>query len=267
MESNPLVSIIIPSRGLLRERDETKASDLLHAVQSVIERSTFLDYEFVIVLDLGASLEVIQGLEQLAERTRLRIVWFDKPFNFSEKINLGACHARGDYFLILNDDIEIISATWLTDMVGSLQQPQIALVGALLYFQDGSVQHAGHSYENGAPDHVLSLDDIRLPATAANGERDVSGVTAACSLVRRSVYFDVGGFTAFLPGNFNDVDFCLKVRKLGHRIVIQPSAELFHFESVSRKTFVHDFELSFLQKRWGPELRGPDRFLTSARQR
>jgi GT2 family glycosyltransferase len=265
VESNPLVSIIIPSRGLLRERGGTTASDLLHAVRSVIERSTFLNYEFVIVLDVGASLEVIQGLKQLEDHTRLRIVWFDKPFNFSEKINLGACHARGDYFMILNDDIEIITMTWLTDMVSALNEPQIALVGALLYFEDGSVQHAGHSYQNGAPDHVLSIENIRVTETAVNGERDVSGVTAACALVRRSVFFDVGGFTVLLPGNFNDVDFCLKIRKLGHRIVIQPSAKLFHFESVSRNTFVHDFELTFLEKRWGLQLRGPDRFLASTR--
>ena len=144
---------------------------------------------------------------------RLVLVPFDAPFNFSTKMNLGVSHASGDRVVFLNDDVEAISHGWLEQLVAPLDEPDVGLTGAKLYYADQTVQHAGHAYFNAGYHHPFRFRtrDEAGPFGELFVSREVTGVTAACAAMRRDTYFEIGGFTESLPGNFNDVDLCYKV--------------------------------------------------------
>lgn len=251
----PLVSIVIPTRGIYSEIDGSRFCYVVDAVRSICDKSTYTNFEFVIVVDAVAETEVLQQLEEIAG-SKLRIVTWTKPFNFSEKMNYGVLHAAGEFVLLLNDDVEVISPDWLGEMLALAQLPHAGMVGAMLYYGDDTIQHAGHAYFEGSPTHI----GLGLPRGASGPDggflydRRVSGVTAACALMRQSIFREVGGFTALLPGNFNDVDLCLKVGWLGYHIYWTPRAELYHFESKTRDAHVHYYELDVIEHRWGLRL-------------
>jgi glycosyltransferase involved in cell wall biosynthesis len=252
---NPLVSIVIPTRALFEDSSEGSRSFLLDAVRSITKHSTYKSLEFVIVVDKVAEPDIIAELRSLLA-DKLVIVEWDKPFNFSDKVNLGAVHASGDYFLILNDDVEIISPGWIEAMLSLGQRPRAGMVGAMLYYEDDTIQHAGHAYYRGEASHVgLDLPRGSMgPLCGFKVEREIAGVTAACALMPRAVYFEAGGFSGLLPGNFNDVDLCMKVTSLGYEIFWTPHAELYHFESKTRDATVHAFEVDRAWGRWGNRL-------------
>ena len=181
---------------------------------------------------------------------QVRLVDYDDAFNFSAVVNLGAAHASGEHLLLLNDDTEVISADWLTRMLDALG-PGVGAVGAKLLFEDGTLQHAGHTYRT-ALGHV----GFGLPGDSAgrNGiltrRREVAGVTAACMLTPFEVFDAVGGFTTRLPGNYNDVDYCMKLRVAGWSCVYEPAAVLYHFESKSRVAGIKPEEIELIQGRW-----------------
>ncbi len=255
VEGDPLVSIVIPTRALFERSQEGNRSFLLEAVRSIKEHSTYKNLEFVIVVDKVAELEIIAELRRLLPDTLILVEW-DKPFNFSDKVNLGAVHATGEYLLILNDDVEVISPGWIEAMLSLGQRPRAGMVGAMLYYEDNTIQHAGHAYYRGEASHV-GLDMSRGSAGPLRGftvEREIAGVTAACALMPRVVYFEAGGFSGLLPGNFNDVDLCMKVTSLGYEIFWTPHAELYHFESKTRDATVHAFEVDRAWGRWGNRL-------------
>ena len=160
----------------------------------------------------------------------------------------GTCD--GEYLLLLNDDTEVISDGWLTSMLDACG-PGVGAVGAKLLFEDGTLQHAGHTYRT-ALGHV----GFGLPGDSAgrNGvllhRREVAGVTAACMLTPLAVFDDVGGFTVQLPGNYNDVDYCMKLRVAGWSSVYEPAAVLYHFESKSRVAGIRPEEVELIQRRW-----------------
>jgi GT2 family glycosyltransferase len=184
------------------------------------------------------------------------LVWYDRPFNFSEKVNLGAAHATGDLLLLLNDDVEVESPDFIETMIGLIQEDDVAMVGAKLLFADGRLQHAGHVY-NGDPYHAYfgyPADHLGACSILAC-QRETSGVTAACALVKMSVWNEVGGMTPDLAGNFNDVDFSLKIRARGYRILWTPYAVLYHFESMTRDPYVSPEELRVIRDRWATPLR------------
>ncbi len=245
-----LVSIIIPTRGSSGRVWGAERVFVTACVRSIIERTTYRHYEIVIVADTSTPLQVIAEIRELCG-DRLRLVWWDKPFNFASKVNLGAYESSGQQLLLLNDDIEVVSPDWIEEMLGLVQEPDVGLVGARLLLADGRLQHAGHVYD-GDPHHIFFHRGSHEagPASLLQIPRECSGVTAACLMVSKTVYEDVGGMTTGLPSNFNDVDLSLKVRAKGLRVIWTPDATLYHFESQTRDSTVGADELAFLRSRW-----------------
>jgi GT2 family glycosyltransferase len=227
---------------------------VVEAVRSILEHATYKNVEFVIVADTVCPPAVVRTLEAIAG-DRLQLVWYEHKFNFSEKINLGAAHARGEYLLLLNDDIEVVSPDFLETMLGFAQEPDVGMVGAKLLFADGTLQHAGHVY-NHNPYHAMFKfhGDELGPSGLLIVQRECSGVTAACALLPASVFDEVGGMTPKLASNFNDVDFSMKVRRAGHRVIWTPHAVLYHFESLSRDPEVQEEEHDLIRERWWAQL-------------
>jgi GT2 family glycosyltransferase len=252
------VSIVIHSRGIYADIDGKSRCYLLEAVTSIVTLSTYSHIELVVVLDSVADPGVIDSLHEIAG-SRLRIVPWTEPFNFSDKINRGVIAASGEFVLLLNDDVEIISPDWIESLLALGQRPGAGMVGAMLYYEDGTIQHAGHAYYEGDASHI-GLDVARGEAGPLGGfrvEREVSGVTAACALMPAKVFRQVGGLSGLLPGAFNDVDLCMKVTWLGNEIYWTPHAELFHFESKTRDASVHEFEIDVAWGRWGFRMHDP----------
>ncbi|MFC9559090.1 glycosyltransferase family 2 protein [Agromyces sp. NPDC056965] len=247
----PLVSIVIPTRGGSAEIAGQDRVLVVEAVRGIVERSTYTNLEFVIVADAETPASVIADLDELCG-DRLRLVAWNAPFNFSAKMNRGAAAARGDYLLLLNDDVEVVTDDWIESMLGLAQQDGVGIVGAQLYFEDSTVQHAGQVYTGGVAGHAAfgwtggRDDSIRSMMV----DHEVSGVTAACALIGRALYFEVGGFTLSLPGNYNDVDLNMKVRAAGRSAVFSPWVRLYHFESKSRNPKILESDLQTLQARW-----------------
>ena len=202
--------------------------------------------------------EVLAELREVAG-DKLTLERFTRPFNYSEKMNVGCLRASGERLVFLNDDVEVISQGWLEQLVAPLDEPDVGLTGARLYFSDATVQHAGHAYAGGHylhPYRDLPRDSYG-PFGALIVNREASGVTAACAAMRRDTFVEVGGFSEALPANFNDVDLCYKVRQTGQRIVYVASVELYHFESRTRERAVHDWERNLVRGRWGIPLDDP----------
>ena len=184
---------------------------------------------------------------------KLVLVPYMEKFNFSKKMNLGVIASTGDRIVALNDDVQVISDHWLEELVAPLDEPDVGMTGAKLYFSDGTVQHAGHSYSQGGYHHVFinSAHDALGPYGDLKINRECSGVTAACAAMRREVFDEVGGFSEMLPVNFNDVDLSFKVRFLGYRILWMASCELYHFESRTRVRGMEPWEFTKSVSRWG----------------
>lgn len=255
LRDQPLVSIVIPTRG---SRGFTHGADrvmVVDAVRSLVQRSTYRNYELVVVADTSTPPSVLRDLGVIAGN-RLRVVPFGGDFNFSAKINSGVVAAAGDLLLLLNDDVEILAPDWIETMVALAVADDVGMVGAKLLYEDGTVQHLGHLYERGDVTHVAAGAPADWPGPVGDllVEREVSGVTAACALLRRSVYEEVGGMSGALPINFNDVDLSLKITGAGYRILITPFAVLHHFESKSRERSVASHEVLALRRRWDHRL-------------
>ena len=247
----PLVSIVVPTRGSSGVVWGRSRCFVTAAARSLVEQTTYEPWEFVCVADAETPPDVLDELADILG-DRLVLVPFDGPFNFAQKINLGAAHATGEVLCPLNDDVEVITPDWLDTLVGFLREDDVGMAGAHLLFGDGTLQHGGHCYFESEATHLLLG---RSPTDEANRhtlfcDREASGVTAACAVIRRDVWDEVGGMWEGLPANFNDVDLCQKVRSAGYRIVVSPHARLYHFESVSRDPQVHAWELDALYGRW-----------------
>lgn len=252
----PLISIVIPTRGQFLAG--SSSSYLIDAIQSIVERSTYQNYEFVIVVDDVADQGVLDQIAALAGE-RLHLVTWTESFNFSGKINLGVLNAIGEYVLILNDDVRVLTPDWLEAMLALAQLPNAGMSGCMLYYEDDTIQHAGHHYWRGDTIHV-GMNLPRGSAGPTNGyrvEREVVGITAACAMMRRSVYLEVGGMTTLLPGAFNDVDLCLKVLQQGYDILWTPHAEMYHYESKTRDARVRHYEVVTAWGRWEHRMHQP----------
>lgn len=247
----PLVSIVIPTRGTRAEVRGVDRCMVVEAIRGIVEKSTYTNVEFVVVIDDVAPQEVRDELVAIAG-DRMRFVDWDQPFSFSGKMNLGVVHARGEFVLLLNDDVELITPGWIEPMLALAQRQGAGLVGAMLYFDDDTIQHAGHAYYQLDVTHV-GLHSARGAVGPFGGfalEREAAGVTCACALMTRELFFEAGGFSTLLPGNFNDVDLCMKVMRLGYQSYFTPHAELYHFESRSRDPRVATSEVRTAWGRW-----------------
>jgi GT2 family glycosyltransferase len=226
----PLVSVIIPTRDCL--------SVLKTCVSSLLEKTTYQEFEVRIVDNLSRDPETLAYLARLDGHPRVKVLRYEEPFNFSAINNFAARHCEGQALCLLNNDTEVIGHDWLSEMMGHLMQPGVGVVGAKLYYSDGRVQHAGDAVgPGGCANHLHSCLEGGDPGYCDRAilAQDLSAVTAACLLTWKDVYTRLGGFDADnLPVAFNDVDYCLRAREIGLRVVWTPHAELYHHESYSR---------------------------------
>ncbi|MAT07122.1 MAG: hypothetical protein CL424_18975 [Acidimicrobiaceae bacterium] len=252
-----LVSVVIPTRGSSGVVFGRPRAFVIEAVRSIVERSTHQRLEFVVVHDSATPATVLDELRSVAA-DRLVLVEYTEEFNFSDKVNVGVAEASGDVLLLLNDDTELIDADAIPVLLGHLDDPGVAMAGAKLLFEDGTLQHGGHVY-HGDVHHAC----FGWPGTSPGPPplfpllvaRECSGVTAGCALVRREAFDAVGGFDPALPLNYNDVDFSLKVRAAGQRIIWTPWARWYHFESRTRVPDIRPEELAAIEERWHDQLR------------
>ena len=251
LRRQPKVSVIIPTRGSSAEIRGTSIPLVVNAVRTLVERSTYQNLEFVVVADTPTPAEVRAELSAIGG-DRLLIVDYDKAFNFAAKNNIGVAHSSGEFILLLNDDTEVITPDALETMLAMFNDDNVGIVGPMLYFEDGTIQSAGHVF---TPDPT---DMYRLQPAATRGahnyvrvQREASSVIAACLLTPRSVFEKVGGLSTQFPGNWNDIDFALKVQQAGYSVIFTPHAKFFHFESKTRVALRIESEVSKLGNRWG----------------
>ena len=259
---NPLVSIVIANKD--------HAPDLKRCLDSIFEKSTYDNYE-VIIVENGSTEKSIQDYyEELKENNKVRIVTFHGSFNYSAVNNLGVSQAKGEYVVLLNNDTQVITVNWIEELLMYAQRPDVGAVGAKLYYEDKTIQHAGV---------VLGLGAHRTAGHSHYGQhrenlgymgrlcyaQNVSAVTGACLMVKRLLFLQANGLAEEFAISLNDVDFCLKLRRMGLLNVFTPFAELYHFESVSRglddsgeKAQRYAKESELFRKKWKEELAAGD---------
>ncbi|WP_395067666.1 glycosyltransferase family 2 protein [Paraburkholderia silvatlantica] len=253
----PLVSIIIPTRD--------NVEVLRTCVVSVLEKTRYENFEILIVDNQSGKIETHRYFDEVRQNPRVRVVGYDKPFNYSAINNHAVNFARGEVLVLLNNDIEVIEPEWLTEMVSHALRPETGVVGAKLLYPDGIVQHAGVVLGiGGVAGHVQKYiaADAHGYCYRASLTQNLSAVTAACLAVRKSVYLEVGGLNEpNLAVAFNDIDLSLKVCEKGYRNVFTPYALLYHHESLSRgrdddpvkqAIFLREFE--YMKRIWGDKL-------------
>lgn len=257
---SPLLSIIIPNKDHI--------DDLKLVMGSIDEKSTYKNYEYIIVENNSTEQETFDYYEELKKRENVTIAYFDGPFNYSKINNFGATFAKGDYFLLLNNDIEMIAPDAIEQMMSYIQREDVGIVGAKLRFADDTIQHAGVVMGlGGAAANVFTDFGYDQPGNFFRlaGVSNYSAVTAACLLVKKSLFEQVNGLDEDFVVAYNDVDFCLRVRETGALVVYQPKAEFYHYESKSRgyeddekKRARFAKETKLLQERWAKYLHGKD---------
>lgn len=254
----PRVSVVIPTRDNL--------AVLQACVESVLARSSYPNLEILVVDNQSADPAALAYLNALQDRLSVRVLRYADVFNFSAINNWAVAQATGEFVCLLNNDTEVITPGWVEEMLSQLLQPGVGVVGAKLYYSDGRVQHAGDAVgPGGCADHFFNRKAHDDPGYMDRCMlvQDMSAVTAACLLTYRDLYLNLGGLNAVnLPVAFNDVDYCLRVRELGRRVVWTPYAELYHHESVSRgkdespeKRARAARELLYMRRRWKKVLR------------
>ena len=256
----PMVSIIIPSGAFSQEVWGSNRLLLNSAITSIIEKSSYPNFEIIVVLDTNKFRDD-PTLQSTLQHERVVVVDYDKPFDFSDKCNVGAVVAQGDIVLFLNDDMEVISSDWLETLVGHLLDPNVGMVGARLLFENETIQSAGHT--NDPSPHSFGLgqskDDPGMFGNLAIAQ-ERSGLTGACFALSRDLYMQVGGMSRVYPHCFNDVDLCYKVLETGKTLIWTPFADLYHFESLSRDPTPRPKEIELLYGRWSRHF-GEDKYL------
>lgn len=228
---NPKISIIIPNKD--------HVMDLRRAVTSILEKSTYDNYEIIIVENNSETEEIFRYYDELKKNEKIKIVTYEGGFNYSAINNLGVSRADGDYVLLLNNDTEVITVNWMEELLMYAQREDVGAVGCKLYYADRTIQHAGVVIGLGAH-RTAGHSHYRMPRQNLGYmgrlcyAQDVSAVTGACLLVKKSLYEAVEGLDEGFAVSLNDVDFCLKLRERGLLNVFTPFAELYHYESVSR---------------------------------
>lgn len=250
LQGSPLVSIIIPNKDQVETLDKCLKS---------IEKSTYDNYEIIIVENNSSEESTFKYYKRI-QSEKIKVICWKDEFNYSAINNFGVKHAHGEYLLLLNNDVEVITEGWIEEMLANCQRKDVGIVGAKLYYPDDTVQHAGIVIGIGG---VAGAVFVGLPRKytgylhKASIQQDLSAVTAACMMVRRPIYEEVGGLEEKLKVAFNDVDFCLRVRERGYLVVYDPYVELYHYESKTRgaedsKQKVRRFqgEIEYMRSHW-----------------
>ncbi len=229
IEKKPVVSIIIPNHN--------HADDLKNCIDSILLKSTYKNIEIIIVENNSDQESVFELYEQYKMFKNIKIINWDKPFNYSSVNNYAINYSSGEYILLLNNDTVVISENWLENMIEHLQRKEVGAVGAKLYYPDDTIQHAGiiigirglpvHSHLNFQKDNCGYMGRLMVV-------QNLSAVTAACMMVKKELFLEVGGFDEDYTLAYGDVDFCLKIRQKGYLIVWTPYTELYHYESKTR---------------------------------
>ena len=233
---DPMLSIVIPNKD--------HAADLKRCITSILEKSTYENYEIVIVENGSETKEIFDYYTSLKEYDNIRVVTYEKPegqngFNYSAVNNFGVKQTKGDYILLLNNDTEVITVNWMEELLMYAQREDVGAAGAKLYYGNKTIQHAGVVLQLGAhrtaghSHYGQSRENLGYMGRLCYAQ-NVSAVTGACLLVKKSLFEEVGGLDESFAISLNDVDFCLKLREKGLLNVFTPFAELYHYESVSR---------------------------------
>lgn len=233
---DPMISIVIPNKD--------HAADLKRCITSILEKSTYENYEIVIVENGSETKEIFEYYTSLKEYENIRVVTYEKPegqngFNYSAVNNFGVKQTKGDYILLLNNDTEVITVNWMEELLMYAQREDVGAAGAKLYYGNKTIQHAGVVLQLGAhrtaghSHYGQSRENLGYMGRLCYAQ-NVSAVTGACLLVKKSLFEEVGGLDESFAISLNDVDFCLKLREKGLLNVFTPFAELYHYESVSR---------------------------------
>ena len=256
VQGNPKVSIVIPNK------DEKET--LKKCLESIWQKTTYSNYEIILVENNSTTREIRDYYQELDGKNGVRVVYWDKEFNYSAINNFGISYAKGEYILCLNNDITVISPEWMEELLANCQRPEVGIVGARLYYPDNTIQHAGIVLGMGGCAGSLFVGLARSRGGylhKAALQQDLSAVTAACFMVKKEVFEKVGGFEEKLAVAFNDVDFCLKVRHAGYLVVYDPYAELYHHESKTRgyenteaKKRRFQEEIEYMRCHWMPDI-------------
>jgi len=252
----PLVSIIIPTKDnyLLLQK----------CINSILEKTEYQNYEIIIIDNQTTALDALKYLDKLNTMTKIKVLKYNKPFNYSIINNYAVEEANGEFVAFLNNDIEVINKTWLTEMLQHAQRKEIGIVGAKLYYPDMTIQHAGVVLGiGGVAGHVHKYFDENAYGYFSRLQiiQNYSALTAACILMKKDIFLEVNGFEEELMVAFNDIDLSLKVLEKGYRNLWTPYAKLIHHESKSRgqednleKKKRFDTERSFMQNKWQRKL-------------
>ena len=251
VQGEPLVSILIPNKDQVDSLDK--------CLRSIEEKTDYHNYEIVIIENNSEKEDTFRYYEKISSE-KIRVIRWEKEFNYSAINNFGVRHAKGDYILFLNNDVEIINSDWMREMLSHCQRKEVGIVGARLYYPDDTIQHGGIIVGIGG---VAGSVFVGLPKGysgymhKAALQLDLSAVTAACMMMKRRVFEEVGGFEEKLKVAFNDVDLCLKTREKGYLVVYNPYVELYHYESKTRgaedtKEKVRRFqtEIEYMRSHW-----------------
>lgn len=258
----PKISIIIPNKD--------HVEDLRRCITSIIEKSTYDNYEIIVVENNSETREIFAYYEELANNPAVKIITYKGDFNYSAINNLGVSEASGEYVLLLNNDIQIITVNWMEELLMYAQRTDVGAVGAKLYYPDKTIQHAGVVIGLGAhrtAGHVhyrQKRENLGYMGRLCYAQ-NMSAVTGACLLVKKALYEEAGGLDESFAVSLNDVDFCLKLRRLGYLNVFTPFAEAYHYESASRGSDMtgeaaarYNAESARFREKWKAELEAGD---------
>ena len=264
LKAKPMISIIIPNKD---HRD-----DLKRCVDSILNKSTYENYEILIVENNSTETETFAYYKMLENQPKVRVITYEAEggFNYSKINNFAAKQAKGEYLLLLNNDTKVITREWMEELLMYAQRDDVGAVGAKLYYADNTIQHAGIVIGLGAhhvaghTHHLLPKENLGYMGRLCYAQ-DVTAVTGACLLVRKSLYEQVGGLDESFTVALNDVDFCLRLRALGLLNIFTPFAELYHYESKSRgldkdgaSAERYNKEVAHFRERWKKELDAGD---------
>lgn len=253
--SEDKISILIPNKD--------HVEDLRRCIDSIKERTTYSNYEIIIIENNSEDKATFDYYKTLEKQENITVVIYKGSFNYASINNFGAGFATGEYLLLLNNDTQVISMNWLENMLMYAQRPDVGAVGAKLYYSDRTIQHAGVVIGLGAhrtaghTHYKINYDNLGYMGKLCYAQ-NVSAVTGACLMVKKSIYDTLGGLDERFQIALNDVDFCLRIREQGYLNIFTPFAELYHFESASRgvdiidaaKAQRYEEESALFRERW-----------------
>lgn len=262
--SDDKISIIIPNKD--------HKADLERCIRSILERSTYSDYEIIVVENNSTEPEIFAYYKEIEAHPRIRVVTYEGEFNYAGINHFGVKYATGKYLLLLNNDTQVITVNWMEELLMYAQRDDVGAVGAKLYYPDDTIQHAGVVLGLGAhrtaghTHYRVGKDNLGYMGRLCYAQ-DVTAVTGACMMVKKSLWEKAGGLDEAFAVALNDVDFCLKLREMGLWNIWTPFAELYHYESNSRglddsgeRAERYQKECDLFRERWGEVIDRGDPF-------